>query len=74
MRRMRHVTNAEISHAVGCFSMNSREALLLGTLGISAIIHERKADMRGEWFMAFGHGLQKNYSTPGSSFWSSNSS
>jgi hypothetical protein len=29
----------------------------LGTLGISAIINERKAEMRGEWFMAFGHGL-----------------
>jgi hypothetical protein len=48
MRRMRHVTNAEISHDVDWLSMNSRDALLFGTLGISAIIHERKADMRGE--------------------------
>jgi hypothetical protein len=48
MCRMRHVTNAVISHDVGWFSMNSRDALLLGTRGISAIINERKADMRDE--------------------------
>jgi hypothetical protein len=43
MCRKRHVRKANITRCVGIASNNAREALLLGDLGRSWIMEERKA-------------------------------
>jgi hypothetical protein len=49
--RIRHVTKADINHAVGCPSIKVRDALLFGTLGMALMISERNLRTRKESLM-----------------------